>query len=698
MRTHFHIGLPAALGLIGWATVGVGPEVVATAAVLAPSSVPAVAQEGALENPRLVLLGIDGMDPDILAGVIERHPETTQNLQWLVSKSGIHALDTSNPPQSPVAWSNFITGRDPGGHGVYDFIHRDLESRGPVPSTTRENPGTFFGLIGAGTESTRTGKPFWQVLADNDVPADIWRMPINYPVEETKGVSFPGMLTPAIDSAYGEATLFSTDAFIGSTIDSEKVVNLTELLGTIETEISGPPGLSAPLTMYLDREAEAVVLDTGLERLILQPGDWSDWTTLSFKVDMFSSLSGVVRFYLRQIEPELVLYASPVNVDPASPAMPVSEPSSAAADLAEAIGTYYTQGMAEDVSSFKALMIEPEEFWQQSMLVYEERREMLDYALDRYIAKPEGGVLFFYFSTVDLMSHMLWRFSDDQHPNFAADYADELNEDLTGREGSLWRQVIDDIYLRVDPALGRIREQLDADGEPWELILLSDHGFAPYYRKVNLNRWLLEEGYLVLHERPLDEDGNPTPEPDTIRIFTGAVDWSKTRAYAMGFNGLYLNLEGRERDNHLTKDEKEPGIVKPADADALIAEIEAKLEAWVDPETGENVVLNAVRSDEAYVSTERLAEAPDLLVGYNLGYEHSDESTIGEIKPELIQPNLGGSFNGSHLIDPSLVQGILLSTLPVREGQHGLVDLTVEILARYGIEPIEGMIGERVLE
>src|SRR5574341_1746398 len=90
----------------------------------------------------VVVLGVDGMDPDILKEVIERYPERMDNFRWLVAQAdGIQTLGTSTPPQSPVAWSNFITGMNPGGHGIFDFIHRDPVLRTPEPSTTRMEKG-----------------------------------------------------------------------------------------------------------------------------------------------------------------------------------------------------------------------------------------------------------------------------------------------------------------------------------------------------------------------------------------------------------------------------------------------------------------------------------------------------------------------------------------------------------------------------
>ncbi len=693
-------------------------------------------------HPRLVVLGIDGMDPELLAEVIERFPDRTTNFQWLVeSAGGIQSLGTSIPPQSPVAWSNFITGRDPGGHGIFDFIHRDLVTRAPVGSTTRPGEGSFFGLIPGEEVSNRSGKSFWQVLAENGVPADVWRMPANFPVEESNGVSFPGMLTPAVDSAYGQPTLYTTDAV---DLDYEKIVRGTDFKergGVIRTYVRGPQREDgsysrSPLRLYIDREAGAVVLENDAdERVIVEPGEWSDFLHFEFEVSDLAPawldwlpgvddpVSGVARFYLRSIDPQVELYGSPVNIDPEAPMMPVSEPSSASADLAHEIGAYYTQGMAEDVNALKERLISDAEFVAQSKLVYRERREMFDYALDRYLAKDDGGLLFFYFSTVDLMSHMLWRHAAKTHPHHDPDFAASSSASWTGREGSLWRDVIHDVYLLMDPVLGQLRERMDADGEDWTLLLMSDHGFASYERKFSINTWLLENGYLVtkdpvwrraLEGEPADEEGyfldaqgqrevltdgrelpKDHPQFRGRHVYTD-VDWSRTRAYGMGFNGIYLNLAGREQDDPHT-DADESGIVDPAQAAALLAEIKQKLEQVVDPETGARAVLRADVTADAYRGTERLQDAPDIQVGFDAGYCNSDPASIGDIPHDVIADNVGGTFNGSHLMAPEVVSGILISNKPTRPGPHDLTDLTVEVLGFYGIEPIAGMLGERVL-
>lgn len=658
------------------------------------------------EYPRVVVLGIDGLDPEILGDVIERFPGRMPNFEKLIGEgSGIRELGTSTPPQSPVAWSNFITGRNPGGHGVYDFIHADREHYTPVPGTVKIGeagaialPGRWKFPTGGASDSNRSGKAFWTILGENGVPADVWRMPINFPVEPSKkGLSFPGMMTPAVDSAYGEPSLYSTDPPIDS-LDDEKVIQVAVRDGVVRTHLLGPgngfmdgdPRAKVSMEIYVDEEAQAAVvdIDDGAATVVLEPGEWSDFVPVTF--DMLPlgmmGMNGIVRFYLRSVSPELELYASPVNVDPKAPINPVSLPESAAATLAEAIGPYYTQGMAEDVNGLKKRMLTDAEFVRQAMLVYEERNEMLDFALDTYMQDEEGGLLFFYYSTIDLCCHMMWRHADRAHPFYDEAVAGQDSSWFSGRPGSTLHDVVADLYMKMDPVLGKIRERV---GEDTLVIVMSDHGFAPYRRKFSLNTWLLEEGYLVLREGRTREVPKGQPGYGPVNIFgEGVVDWEKTRAYGMGFNALYLNRAGREAH----------GVVTDAQAPALVAELRAKLEAVEDPEhPGTRVVLAAVPASEAYHG-ERLAEAPDLVVGYNEGYGNSDEASMGRIPAHVLSDNVGGTFNGSHLMDPSVVNGVLITNGSLALSDPRLEDLTVEILRRYGIAPDGSMGGRPVLQ
>lgn len=662
--------------------------------------------------PRVVVLGIDGMDPDILREAMERFPDRMQNFRKLAEQGGgVRDLETSTPPQSPVAWSDFITGSDPGGHGIYDFIHRTPHDYQILPGAYTEIkagevniPGKWQFPTSEGGDSNRSGRAFWGLLGDAGVPADVWRMPINFPVEEGRGWSLPGMLTPAVDSAYGEPSFYSTSPPITS-IGKSKVHRMREVGGVIRTRLLGPgnsfedgkPVTNANLDVYVDREAGAVAIDLEGEMIVLEVGEWSKFLPVTFSMLPMglSDMGGIVRFHLRSVEPEVELYASPINVDPTNPISPVSGPDDVSGMIADRIGLYYTQGMAEDVNGLKKGMLSEEEFAAQADLVYRERGEMLDMALERYMEKEAGGFLFFYYSSVDLAAHMMWRHADPKHPNHDPEFAAKDSSWWSEREGSTWKDVLMDLYLRMDPVLGKIREEV---GEDTLIMVMSDHGFAPFSRKFNLNTWLVEEGYLVLKEDKARELSKSDPNHVPVYLSsmdhkTGehlVIDWSKSRAYGIGFNGLYINQAGREGK----------GIVAAgAETDALVAEIKAKLEAIVDDAPGwegTRVVLEAQLPADVYSET-RLAEAPDLIVGYNSGYGNTDESTQGQIPNAVLEDNLGGTFNGSHLMHPSVVSGTLLTNGEVLLASPGLVDLTVEILSRYGVPVPDTMTGKPVL-
>lgn len=678
------------------------------------------AQPSGPVSPRVVVIGVDGLDPEILEETIRLFPRYTKNWADLAALHGIHSLGTSNPPQSPVAWSNFITGRNPGGHGIYDFIHRDPTTRMAVPSTTTSTEahalslfdGWQLPLFGGDTLSNRSGDSFWGLLREAGVPADVWRVPANFPVEESLGLSFSGMMTPALDSAYGKFTFYTTNPPTDARLSEQKIQAVTVRNGVVNARLDGPPNafkqldertqeppsVTVPLKVFVDAENGGAAVELDGNVVVLRPGEWSEFLPVNFSPlpAHLADVSGIVRFYLRSVQPEFELYASPVNIDPSAPAAPVSEPADASAELAapppDGIGPYYTQGMAEDVGALKAEMLTVPEFMDQSQLVHDESTRMLDWALDRYLARPEGGLLFFYFSSIDLCCHMMWRHGDEAHPHHDPAFAAQDSSKWSKRPGSTWKESIQDLYMRMDPAIGHIRERLGPDTT---LIVMSDHGFAPYRRKFSLNTWLLENGYLVLKSGSTKELAEIDPKHRAV--YLNEVDWSRTRAYGMGFQGLYLNLAGRELDDPKTP-EDERGIVQPgAQAEALVSELKDRLEALVDPQTGERVVLRCDRAKDVY-SGERLDEAPDLVVGYNANYGNSDEASVGRIPDAVLSDNLGGTFNGSHLMAPDVVQGILMSNRPVRPGTHGLEDLTVEILARYGVQPGPGMTGHPVLQ
>jgi predicted AlkP superfamily phosphohydrolase/phosphomutase len=335
--------------------------------------------------------------------------------------------------------------------------------------------------------------------------------------------------------------------------------------------------------------------------------------------------------------------------------MPISSPESWSHDLYEALGHFYTQELPEDTKALTYDIFTGKEFWDQSQFVYGEQSRALDYFLEHF----EEGFLFFYFSSVDQGSHMLWRYADPEHPGHVED--DQL---LSG---------IRVLYREMDEALGRVMRSIDDDTT---LIVMSDHGFCPFYRGVNLNTWLLEKGYVTLRD-PSIQGRYPA---------FGNVDWSKTKAYALGLNGLYINLEGRE----------ERGIVKPGkEYEDLLDQLERDLLEMRDPQDDQQVVTLVVRTGRDFHGPE-IEIGPDVIVGYNWGYRSSWVSPLGEFPREIYVDN-DDAWSGDHSVDYRHVPGVLLTNRRITLEEPALFDLTVSILDHYGLDKPSQMIGSDCL-
>jgi len=255
---------------------------------------------------------------------------------------------------------------------------------------------------------------------------------------------------------------------------------------------------------------------------------------------------------------------------------------------------------------------------------------------------------------------MLWHYMDEEHPNHRSD-------DFLARG-------IQTIYERMDEVLGLVLDGID---EETTLIVMSDHGFSPFYRGVNLNTWLLEKGYISLLDPSLQEETE----------FFLNVDWSRTTAYALGLNGIYLNVRGRERG----------GIVEEGtEYGEILDRLEADLLELRDPATGEQAVTKVTRPRRDFHGPYR-ESGPDLLVGYGWGYRSSWESPLGEFPGEVFVDNMN-AWSGDHCIDHSLVPGVLVSNRRITLPSPALHDLTVTVLDEYAIPPRPGMIGKDCLD
>jgi len=587
-----------------------------------------------------------------------------------------------------------LVGFDPGGHGIFDFMHRNPATYAPVSSATlaSEEEGSalhLFGYViplsGSDSENNRGGTPWWDALVEHGVDVEVFRIPGNFPTPPSKAKVLAGMGTIDIRGGFGTYTLY-TDTEVEKDKPKGDIQYVTvhdlDLDGTPETVtaiLRGPPDqfhlepgqvpvdsdyITLGVTIHIDEETDTAVVDVGGQLALIKQGEWSDWIEVSFDLLPMGMMpvSGTVRFYAKQLRPQLQLYASPVNLSPASPFLPITSPDDFVEDLFEEVGFFYTQGMPEEQEALKDGVFDDDDYLKQVGLVQEDTQRMVDLALSRF---EPGDTTFVYFSDIDLQSHMLWRHGDPKYPNAPQHPA----FDPATAQGH--KRDIENFYRDVDTALGEIRRRLPQNTL---LIVMSDHGFQPFTRDVHLNAWLRENGYLVM-------------KSGTTTGYTVGddVDWSKTRAYGIGFNGLYVNLKGREAQ----------GIVDPGDADALIGKISRGLESFHDSASGERVVLRVDRKTEIY-SGPRVADAPDMLVGYNRGYGCSDESALGEITEEVLGDNTS-RWSGSHLMAPEVVPGILVVNRKLPRDGHDLTDLTATLFSHYGIQPLPGMTGAPIL-
>ena len=608
----------------------------------------------AATSKRVIVLGIDAMDP----GFVERHWADLPNLARLAKTGAFHRLATTIPPQSPVAWSTFITGMNPGGTGIFDFVQRDpatmkiYSSMGEVEAPARVLPvGAYEIPLSSGrVRQFRRGRAFWQILGEHGIPVVLLRMPNNFPPVAAKGETLSGMGTPDLRGTFGTFSYYTDDPLEAARdVAGGRIVPVPVKDDAAAIVIEGPENTirkdhartSVVMTVHRDPVQPAAVFEIDGRSFVLKQGEWSEWIRVRFPiVPGIKSAAGMIRVYAKRIQPGLGIYVSPVNMDPSAPELPISTPASYSRDLAGAVGPFYTQGIAEDTAAFRQHVLDRREYREQSGLVTGEQFSMLEHELDRF----RSGLLFIHWLGIDQDSHMLW-----------GKYDDELLA----------------TYRRMDAEVGRVIEK----SRGALLLVISDHGFSRFDRAVNLNTWLMQEGFLVLDDPYLRSAGEMFAD----------VDWSRTRAYAVGLNGIYLNLRNREKNGI---------VVQGTESEAVANAIQRKLLSLRDPASGSPVAAAAYRKEEVY-SGDAVASAPDIVVGWAAGYRTSWESALGAVSAELVADNFD-EWRGDHCIAADLVPGVLFSNRPVRLPNPRLVDLTTTLLAEFGLKPESGMTGHNI--
>jgi predicted AlkP superfamily phosphohydrolase/phosphomutase len=615
---------------------------------------------------RVIILGVDGLDPIVLKGIFARGG--CPNLRRIADSGYFEKLGTSNPPQSPVAWATMATGTNPGRHGIFDFISRDPSRYLPELAIIKPNRANFIGNRDKMFLPVRKGRAFWEVISEAGIPCTVLRWPMNFPPQGGRGSRvLSGLGVPDIKGGLGRYTFYTT--IKGKEIQEEKgeIVYLNVAGDRIDTFINGPEILGimgrkesrVPISIRVKNDDE-ISIHLNEDSIILKKGRWSDWIPINFPSGLGRSIRGMVKFYLIEARPEMRLYLSPIQVDPTEPCFPVSMPDSYCQELSKKIGRFHTLGLPEDTKALTEGCLDEEAFISMCDQIMNDQERIFEMELDRL----NEGLLAAVFFTTDRIHHIFWASQDPSCSIYGGEYYKK------------YRWIIPDYYERIDKIVGLVNENFD---ENTLLIIPSDHGFAPFRRGVHLNSWLYKNGYMSLKEEidPEDKEGGP--------LFR-YVDWSRTRAYCVGFNGIYLNLMGRE----------ENGIVTDKEAQSIKERIRRELLDLIDPRTGNNPILRIFSREEIY-SGEYIHFAPDLIVGYRKGYRASWQTAIGGTPPSIFEDNIK-KWTGDHIMDPSEVPGIIVSNKRLlSKSPPTILDIAPTVLSSFGLLPLPQMEGKSLI-
>ncbi|MBZ5559392.1 MAG: alkaline phosphatase family protein [Acidobacteriia bacterium] len=642
-------------------------------------------------HQKLVILGFDGLDPRLVRKWMD--DGKLPNLKKLASAGGgVHSLMTTHSPESPTAWASFATGVNAGKHNIYDFLIRDTSTYLPdLGMVHREPPRFLFNFIPIAKPqltSIRGGTSFWVTAGRAGVRSSVLTVPVTFPPEDVpNGEMLAGLPLPDIRGTMGTFNYFGTDLSRyeeGSTEMGGLLKRLVFEGDTARTELVGPPNpivrqqlrearsaktpdvmkiaelearedIRLPMSIHWNRAGKSATIDLGDSSIHLSEHEWSKWINLDFSINFLVRVHGMAQLYLVGAGPELQLYISPVNWKPDNPPAPMSSPASFSADLYERLGPYRTLGWAEATWPLNEDRIDEKTFMDDLYRAFDDRAQVILQRLDTKQWDLLVGVI----ESTDRVQHMMWRLIDPTHPMY--------DKALAAKFGD----AIERVYRRCDDFVGEVVSRLEP-GTP--VLIVSDHGFHSFRQSVNLNTWLVQQGFMTLQ-------GQAPGEKKLQDLFGGGtfwenVDWSRTKAYAMGLGQIYINLKGRE--GH--------GIVAPgADSKAVQDDLAARLLTMTDPANGTRMVDAVYKRDEIYTGA-FLGNAAELQVGLADGYRVSWQSTLGGSPPGIVYPNMK-KWSGDHgSFDYKTTPGTLISSRPLPAGlAASVMDLAPTVLKYFGL-------------
>src|SRR5688500_18693604 len=684
----------------------------------------ALAASTTAAQQKVIVLGFDGVD----ANYTERwmNEGKLPNLARLRAQGTFRPLLPTTPAQTPVSWSTFSTGVDPGRTGIFDFLRRDPKTYLPVFAAFDEttepfllgdrNPFAFSAVVGVlflivaailfarrrrlagaitaafavglgagvfyavqkyipatrpGVINRRQGIPFWEVAAKAGKKSTIIHVPVTFPATDFhEGHMLSGLGVPDVSGRVGKPFYFTSELDFqraGTNEFSIEVVQLEDNKGVIETKLQGPPNklfkdppyISIPMTITVAEDRNSIQIAVSGQTLTLKPGEWTDWVNFVFPFNPLIKVHGVSRFHLPSVQPEVKLYLSPINFDPRKlpPGFRISTPSKWAAEVAEELGIYKTLGWQIDTWAISEGFATEKIFWDDMEWTVKQSRRMFEAFLKR-----DDDLIVQCFEFPDRVGHVFWRIVDPKHPAYDAKLAAE------------WGGALLKSYQLMDEIVGDAMAA--AERRNALLLVASDHGFASFRKHVHYNTWLVLNGYMTLKTGVQVKDRNVEMLFDQGQFWEN-VDWSKTRAYAMGLGEVYVNLKGRESQ----------GIVEPgADYDALKKELQTRLVEMVDPETNEHPVRRVLAREEVYKKFDPNM-IPDLFILNNDGYRVSWQTSLGGVPKDVFQPNKA-VWSGDHCsVDPEIVKGIFFTNRKVASARDPYIaDVYPTVLGALGVK------------
>ena len=643
---------------------------------------------------KMVILGFDGMDPDLVQRWVDEGK--LPNIKRLMDQGGLYSLTTTHSAESPTAWASFATGVNPGKHNIYDFLVRDTATYLPDLGMVRREPARFlFGYVPIAKpkiHSIRGGTSFWVTAGRAGVRSSVLTVPVTFPPEEVpNGELLSGLPLPDIRGTMGTFYYFATDLSryeegntemggILKRLVMEHDVATTELIGPpnplvrqqIEAIRRKGPSLSdddrdklaklqaeedvrLPMTVRWNRAAKTATVEIGGQSLALEPKQWSRWIDLEFRINFLVRIHGTTQLLLMKADDELQLYISPVNWKPDDPPVPMSHPESFAGDLFKRIGHYRTLGWAEATWPLNEGRMDEQTFMDDLYRAFDDRAQVI---LTQLTSRP-WDLLIGVIESTDRVQHMMWRLIDPKHPMhdraLAAKFGDSIER----------------VYRRADGFIGEVVGRLDP-GTP--VLIVSDHGFHSWRKAVNLNTWLVQNGYMRLQ-------GQQPAEKKLDDLFGGGtfwenVDWSGTRAYAMGIGQIYFNLRGREAR----------GIVSPgAEAKQLADELSARLLQMTDPDDGAPIIRSVYKRDDIY-SGDYLSNASELQVGMHEGYRVSWQTTLGGSPEGLVYANMKKWSADHGGYDFATTAGLLITNRRLPSRAPSIMDIAPTVLKYFGLQ------------